>query len=283
MAKKRVVILGNMGKSGVSDGIEQLRPWISKRAEMLGVYSHLDDPVPEISNADLCVVLGGDGTLLSAGRKISPFGIPLLGINMGKLGFLADFTVEHFQRHFEEILNGQVPPVERIMLSVRISGKQEFTSLASNDAAVVAGAPFRMIDLQVVQGENSIARYCGDGLVVSTPTGSTGYNMSVGGPILLPTLNAVVITPIAPHTLGLRPIVVAPDAPIVITATSVNEGTGMLIDGQLLQPLRDGDTVEITRAPNPLKIIPHPGRAYFQTLAVKLHWGKSPHHDGETE
>ena len=280
MAKKRVVILGNMDKSGVGDMIEKLRPWISDRAEVLGVYSHTDSPPSKISDADLCVVFGGDGTLLSAGRELSPFGIPLLGINMGKLGFLADFTVEHFQRHFEEILSGEIQPVERIMLSVCVSGAQQFTSLASNDAAIVAGEPFRMIDLQVVQGENSIAEYCGDGLVVSTPTGSTGYNMSVGGPILLPTLDAISITPIAPHTLGLRPIVVTPDAPIVITATRVNKGTGILIDGQLLQPLSDGDTVEISRAPNPLKIIPHPGRTYFQTLSTKLHWGRSPHHDG---
>jgi len=283
MAKKRVVILGNMDKPGVADMIEDLRPWISARAEVLGVYSHLDDLPPETGDADLCVVLGGDGTLLSAGRMISPFGIPLLGINMGKLGFLADFTVEHFRRHFEEVIGGEISPVERVMLSVRVSGKEEFNSLASNDAAIVAGKPFRMIDLQVVQGENSIARYCGDGLVISTPTGSTGYNMSVGGPILVPTLDAVVISPIAPHTLGLRPIVVTPNEPIIITATRVNKGTGILIDGQLLQPLSDGDTVEITRAANPLKTIPHPGRAYFQTLATKLHWGKSPHHDGAAE
>lgn len=280
MAKKRVVILGNMQKPHVGDMIEKLRPWISERADVLGVSSHLDDTLPKIVDADLCVVFGGDGTLLSAGRKISPFGVPLLGINMGKLGFLADFNVEHFRRHFEQVVAGEISPVERIMLSVRVSGKQQFSSLASNDAAVVAGEPFRMIDLQVVQGENSIVRYCGDGLVVSTPTGSTGYNMSVGGPILLPTLDAIVISPIAPHTLGLRPIVVTPNEPIVITATRVNSGTGILIDGQLLQPLSDGDTVEITRAPNPLRIIPHPGRTYFQTLATKLHWGKSPHHDG---
>jgi len=151
MAKKRVVILGNMSKPQVGDRIEELRPWISEHAEVLGVYSHLDDPPAEISNADLCVVFGGDGTLLSVGRMISPFGIPLLGINMGKLGFLADFNVEHFRRHFEEVISGEVQPVERVMLSVCVSGEQQFSSLASNDAAIVAGPPFRMIDLQVVQ------------------------------------------------------------------------------------------------------------------------------------
>ncbi|MCK5113158.1 MAG: NAD(+)/NADH kinase [Phycisphaerae bacterium] len=278
MAKKRVVIFGNMQKPGVAEQIETLRVWISQYADVLGVHSHLDDPAPQARDADLCIVFGGDGTLLSTGRAMSPLGIPLLGINMGKLGFLADFTVEHFQRHFEEILSGEIQPIARIMLSVRVSGNREFTSLASNDAAIVAGHPFRMIDLEVTQGENSITRYCGDGLVIATPTGSTGYNMSVGGPILLPALEAIAISPIAPHTLGLRPIVVPPDEPIIITATRVNEGTNMLIDGQLLHSLSDGDIVEITRAADPLKIIPHPGRAYFQTLATKLHWGKSPHH-----
>ena len=195
----KLVIFGDPTKGNVGAALEEFSSFAEGKVEILASCGIDKCTLDVLEDADFAIVFGGDGTLLSAGRMISPFGIPLLGINMGKLGFLADFNVEHFRRHFEEIISGEIQPVERVMLSVCVSGKQHFTSLASNDAAIVAGPPFRMIDLQVVQGENSIARYCGDGLVISTPTGSTGYNMSVRGPILVPTLDAIVISPIAPH------------------------------------------------------------------------------------
>ena len=280
MAEKRVIILGNMTKPGVGETLDALRPWFKQRVEILAEQP-ANEPLPDgAEKADLCVVFGGDGTLLAAARKLAGTGVPLLGVNMGKLGFLAEFNVEHMQKHFDDILAGRVAPTERMMLQVCVENckAHKFCSPAANDVAISAGEPFRMIDLDVAQGDRPIARYLGDGLVVSTPTGSTGYNMSAGGPILEPTLDAVTITPIAPHTLSMRPICVRSDVTIRITATRLNPGSAVIVDGQATGGLCDGDTVEVRRADKPALIIPHPGRSFFGTLSDKLQWGQSPHH-----
>lgn len=280
MADKKILILGNFAKAGVGEQIERLRPWLSRRVEVLAVASH-DEPMPEQARqADLCVVFGGDGTLLAAARMLAAAGVPLLGVNMGKLGFLAEYNVEHFTKHLDDILAGRIVPEERLMLHVSIGncGAHGFEAVAMNDVAIFAGQPFRMIDLNVDQGAGHIASYLGDGLVIATPTGSTAYNMSAGGPILAPALDAMTITPIAPHSLSIRPIVVGSGETIRITATQVNPGTTVSIDGQVNSGVCDGDAVQVRRADRPARIIPHPGRTFFGTLTTKLQWGRSPHH-----
>lgn len=280
MPRKSVLILANMTKAGVVDRIESLRPWLEQRAKVLAVLPANEPVGDDAAGADLCIVFGGDGTLLAAARAMAPRGIPLLGVNMGKLGFLADFSVEHLRKHFDDILAGKVQPVERMMLEVSVSQCRDhvFSSPAANDVVISAGRPFRMIDLNVTRGEDRIARYLGDGVVISTPTGSTGYNMSVGGPIIEPSLDAIVISPIAPHTLSMRPIVVQADQAIRITAGRVNEGTAVIVDGQVSSALCDGDVVEVRRSSASARIIPHPGQGFFSTLTAKLQWGHSPHH-----
>ncbi len=276
----KILILGNMTKPGVGEQIDSLRDWFASKGEIIAI-APADEPLDDVArSADLAIVFGGDGTLLSAARMLAGATVPLLGVNMGKLGFLAEFDVEHLQRHLDEILAGEIKPVERMMMEITACGceGEQFSSPVANDVAISSGPPFRMIDLTVRQGEEMIARYLGDGLVVSTPSGSTGYNMSAGGPILEPTLDAVTITPIAPHTLSLRPIVVRSDKPIRIEAINVNEGTTVIVDGQVSCSLARGAAVEIRKAARGALIIPHPGRGFFQTLAEKLNWGQSPHH-----
>ena len=280
MSDRKIIVVANMAKSGVAEQIESLRPWFSERAELLPIMV-VDDPVPAAAgSADLCVVFGGDGTLLAAARKLSRMGVPLLGVNMGKLGFLAEFDVEHMKRHVEKFLAGEVAPAERMMLEVRVDGRdnRSFHSPAANDVAIASGRPFRMIDVVVTQGGRHMASYFGDGLVVSTPAGSTGYNLSAGGPILEPTLDAIAITPVAAHSLSMRPIVVNSASPIGVTAARVNPGTAVIVDGQVTSPLREGDVVEISKAPWGLKFLPHPDRAFFETLTRKLQWAHKPHH-----
>ncbi len=277
---RKVLILGNMAKAGVPEQIDSLREWFAQRVEIVAVCPSRE-PLPETCRqADLCIVFGGDGTLLAAARALAGTDVPLLGVNMGKLGFLAEFNVESMQKHLAAILGGEIQPTERMMLGVCVvgDGGETFRSPAANDVAVSAGEPFRMIDLNVTRDGDQIARYRGDGLIIATPTGSTGYNMSAGGPILEPTLDAVAITPIAPHTLSLRPITVGIDRPIRVTAEHVNEGTAVIVDGQVRRGLHKGDVIEIRRARRPARIIPHPGRPFFHTLADKLQWGQSPHH-----
>jgi NAD+ kinase len=279
-SRPKILVIGNMNKSGVAETIEQLLPWLAGHGELVATASH-DQPMPAgAGEADLCIVFGGDGTLLSAARSLAPLGVPLLGVNMGKLGFLADYDVTHLKKHLPEILSGQVQPIDRIMMNIAVQrgGEFRFESSAANDIAISAGSPFRMVDLCVKQDDVQIAQYLGDGLVISTPSGSTGYNMSAGGPIIAPGLDALAITPIAPHSLAIRPIVVRTTAPILIMATQVNEGTTISIDGQVNVPMGSDDVVQVRRAAAPARIVPHPGRNFFSTLARKLQWGQSPHH-----
>lgn len=278
MADKNLLILANATKSGVMELIESLRPWFQQHAHVLAV-APAREPLPaHAGRADLCLVFGGDGTLLLAARLLSGMHVPLLGINMGKLGFLAEYNIEHLRRHFAQILSGEIAPVERIMLDVCVRGcdGQKFCSTAANDVVISAGPPFRMITLRATRGGDEIAEYRGDGLIIATPTGSTGYNMSAGGPIIEPTLEAFAITPIAPHSLSLRPIAVRSDQVITVTASHVNAGTAVIVDGQVSSSLCDGDVIEVRRSDRSLWLIPHPGRSFFATLSGKLNWGHGP-------
>lgn len=280
MASKKILILGNMKKPGVPREIRALEPWFARCVQVLGIAS-TDGTLPRnYQRADLAIVFGGDGTLLAAGRMLGGTAIPMLGVNMGKLGFLAEFNVEHMKKHLAEILAGKFKPTDRMMLAVTVfhGRRRLFESLAANDVSISAGRPFRMIDLHVAQEELQVAQYFGDGLVVSTPTGSTGYNLSAGGPVLQPTINAIAITPVAPHSLSMRPLVVRSDLPIRISATRVNPGTTVIIDGQISRPLKAGYVVEACRAEKPMRLVPHPGRPFFKLLSEKLQWGRSPHH-----
>jgi NAD+ kinase len=210
-------------------------------------------------------------------------------VNMGKLGFLAEYTVGYLKAHLKALLAGVVPVIERIMLdvSVRSPGRRAFHCEAANDVTVAAGPPFRMIDLLVdvetpspsAAGPRPMWRYRGDGIVAATSTGSTGYNLSAGGPILEPELEAIVVAPLAPHSLSLRPVVLRAESAVFITATRVNRGSAVIVDGQISRGIGDGDIVEVRRSRARMKLVPHPGRTFFQMLAGKLHWGKSPHHD----
>jgi NAD+ kinase len=280
-AMKKVLILGNMEKPGVADEIDSLLGWLEQLVSVSAVLPACGTLPADAANADLCVVFGGDGTLLSAARMLANTGVPLLGVNMGKLGFLAEFNVEHLRKHLPDILAGKAPVTERMMLQVCIRcgrDTERFTSPAANDMVVAAGEPFRMIDLRVCRGGEQIARYSGDGLIVATPTGSTGYNMSAGGTIMEPTLRALAITPIAPHSLSLRPIAVGVDQPITVHAERVNAGSAVIVDGQVHGSLYAGDVIDIRPAEMPLRIISHPGRTFFTTLSAKLQWGLNPHH-----
>ena len=282
MARKKILIFANFDKPGVAEQVETLRPWFDRHADVLAVQPAGSPASDDACGADLCVVLGGDGTLLAAARTLADSSVPLLGVNMGKLGFLAEFNIEHMKKHFGDIIAGRIKPTERIMLQVQLTGckQHSFRSSAANDVAITAGRPFRMIDLHVAQGGEHIAQYLGDGVVIATPTGSTGYNMSAGGPILHPSLDAVVITPVAPHTLSLRPVVVPSSPDIHISADRVNEGTTLTLDGQIPMPLRTGQVLHVRKSEHAMRIIRHPRRSYFETLADKLKWGHSPYHSG---
>lgn len=271
----RIFIVSNPTKA--KHALDELLPWIKHRAEVLGVET---DGATDIAAADVDVVLalGGDGTLLSAARRLHGKRVPLMGVNFGRLGFLASFSPENFREDFEKLLAGKLPQSVRLVLEVRheaIDGSVHRTT-ALNDAVVTAGAPFHMIELEIRADGDSGVKYFGDGVIVATPSGSTAYNVSAGGPIINANVDALCVTPICPHSLSFRPVVISSRTTVVVIASKVNPGTTLFCDGQELSRISDGDRVVMKRSDSDVILIENPQAAQWRGLAEKLHWAASP-------
>ena len=227
--------------------------------------------------ADLFLVLGGDGTLLAASREAATRGIPILPINMGSLGFLTSFTLEELYPALEAALFSSYAVDERVLLLVeRVNGDQVLTQQrVLNDAVVHKGTLARMIELELYIEEGFVCRYRADGLIVATPTGSTAYSMSAGGPIVHPSVESILITPICPHTLSDRPVVVRDTSKIELRLSEGSDSVFLTLDGQTGLPTQVGDRIRITRAPERLKLIHPPNKTYFEILRNKLKWGEA--------
>ena len=224
---------------------------------------------------DLVVVLGGDGTLLSVTR--GPVGTtPILGINLGTLGFLTEHRAEALFPMLHAALEGKAPVEERERLEVTAitPGREPVTRLVLNDAVINKSALARMIHLSVHVNGNFVSRFRADGLIVATPTGSTAYNLSAGGPILYPTLDALVITPICPHTLTNRPITLPLEAVVEVRLESLAEEVFLTLDGQEGFPLTPRDLIRIKRCDEPVRLITSHEGSFFQILHRKLKWGE---------
>ena len=224
--------------------------------------------------ADLCLVLGGDGTLLYAARQVGLRGTPILGINLGSLGFLTAHPVSGARKAVEAYLRGALVMDIRPMLEVELwrGGFLLTRQAVLNDAVVAKGALARIMDMRLRVGEQDAGPMKADGLIVATPTGSTAYSLSAGGPILHPSLEALVISPICPHTLTLRPSVVPASRPISITLVDA-EDAHLTLDGQVGHRLLPGDEVRLHQAQARITLLQQPGLDFFALLQQKLHWG----------
>jgi NAD+ kinase len=227
--------------------------------------------------SDLLLVLGGDGTLLAAARVAAPHGTPLLPINMGSLGFLTSFTLEEMFPALEETLAGRSSVSERVLLRVDLvrAGQIVDGQRVLNEAVINKGALARMIDLELKIDGAFVCRYRADGLIVATPTGSTAYSLSAGGPIVHPSVESLIITPICPHTLTDRPLVVRDSSSVEVSLSGDAESVFLTLDGQKGIPMQSGDCVRIVRAPERLKLIQPPRKSYFDILRSKLKWGEA--------
>jgi NAD+ kinase len=231
------------------------------------------------SEIDVLVVLGGDGTFLHGASLVADHGVPLLGINLGSLGFMTHYALDEARAAVEAASAGKLPIDERMRLRVGIrsvvdGGKETETRTALNEAVITQRSIARLLDLEAELDGSSIARYKADGLIVSTPTGSTAYNLAAGGPILTPDLEAIVITPICPHTLTNRPVVMRGGARIVVTNVSGSPVT-LTVDGQWSRELGPSDSIEVQKAERPLRTF-RPPSAFFAILRKKLSWGERP-------
>ena len=276
----RIILLANMQKPQVTEAMKDLRPWLAQRAEIVSqTDSHEMSPAlaATLPPADLAIVLGGDGTLLAAARVAAPLGIPILPINMGSLGFLTSFTIEEMYPALEQVLAGRFSCSERVMLDIELHRDAEVIERQSvvNEAVINKGALARMIDLQLTIDGDFVCRYRADGLTVATPTGSTAYSLSAGGPIVHPSVESWIITPICPHTLSDRPVVVRDSSLIEVHLSGDTESVFLTLDGQTGIPMQAADVVRMRRAAERLRLIQPAQKSYFEILRSKLKWGEA--------
>jgi NAD+ kinase len=281
---KRIGVAAKTDAAEAPSALRTLAAWAAQRGLSLLVEKEAADLTPDLhlatarkadlpSHADLVVVLGGDGTLLSMARANGDLGIPIVGVNLGDLGFLTATTLDEMIPALDALLRGQMVIEERMMLATRVvrEGQAVAEWLGLNDTVITKAAMSRIINLSVsIDGQHAIL-YRADGLIVSTPTGSTAYSLSAGGPILYPTLDGVVLTPICSHTLTNRPIVVPGGHRVEVTLLTSQE-VMLTVDGQVGFGLREADVVEVGRAPAAIRLVRF--KDFFSVLRTKLKWGE---------
>ncbi len=281
---KKVGIICKTGKPEPSEILKGLLPWLRERgieafpdietASTLNIEGYSRSRIPSLS--DLIIVLGGDGTLISVSRLVAEKGIPILGVNIGGLGFLTAVQKDELYGILDKVLSGECSVEERIMLKACVHRHSECIAeyIVMNDVVVNKGALARIVDLKTYINHTYVATFKADGLIVSTPTGSTAYALSAGGPILFPTLNSIIMAPICPHTLTNRPIVMPDDILIEIVLKSRTEDVFLTLDGQVGFSLRQDDLIEIKKSHYTTKLFIPCERDYFQILRTKLKWGE---------
>ncbi len=279
--------IGIICKTGISEPVvilKELLPWLRQKgyetfvdvetASVLNIDGFARSQIPSLS--DLIIVLGGDGTLISTCRLVADKGVPVLGVNIGGLGFLAEIPVEKLYEMLEMVLTGNCPIEERLMLKAQVLRHgaliAEYNVL--NEVVVNKAALARIIDLETYINQSYVTTFKADGLIISTPTGSTAYSLSAGGPVLYPTLDNMVVTPICPHTLTNRPIVLAGNSVIEVILRSPTERVYLTLDGQVGFSVMQNDTVVVVKSPFKTRLLIPCDRDYFEILREKLKWGE---------
>ncbi|MEW6409957.1 MAG: NAD(+)/NADH kinase [Nitrospirota bacterium] len=281
---KKIGIITKLRNNEAVAAARDLSVWLKEKdcevyldneaASELDIEGYKRSDIPPL--VDMIVVFGGDGTLLSAARLVGDSGVPILGVNLGGLGFITEVPIGKVYTAIEGILSGNYYIEERLMLTTHIHRENE--KLADydvlNDVVINKGALARIIDMDTYINKIYVTTFKADGLILATPTGSTAYSLSAGGPIIYPTLNAFVLTPICPHTLTNRPIVLPDDCLVEIVLNSKNEDVFITLDGQAGFSLRYKDIVEIKKSPTKIRLLACPDKDYFSILRTKLKWGE---------
>jgi len=278
---RRVFFLAGPNKPKASLVLRKLVTFSKTRCDVVGHEVGLDASRAAREAVDRIVVLGGDGTLIGVARSLGDRQRPLIGVNVGKLGYLAEFSLDEFERCFDQAIGDDRLIGIRTLLSVSVSrkGKTRHESVSVNDCVIQAGPPFRMVRLGLSIDGERLTEMAGDGIIVCTPTGSTAHNLSAGGPIMQPDVDAIVVTPLCAHSLTHKPLVLGSRAVIQISAEEVNDGTTAIIDGQVSCPMHDGDVVTVRRFPEALRLVRNPLYPPWHNLMTKLRWGLSPNYE----
>jgi NAD+ kinase len=281
---KRIGIICKAERPEPAEILKKFLPWLRSKgheafldietAEALNVEGYSRDHIPLL--VDIIIVLGGDGTMLNVARLVGEKGIPILGVNLGGLGFITEVNRDEIFEAVEKVLSGNCSVEDRIMLAAFVyrHGEKIADFIVLNDVVINKGALARIIDMDTYVNKSYVATFKADGLIVSTPTGSTAYSLSAGGPILYPTLNSIVITPICPHTLTNRPIVLPDDCIIEIIMRSESEDAFLTLDGQVGFSLKKNDMIDVRKCDWTTKLLIPCERDYFHVLRTKLKWGE---------
>lgn len=278
-ATQRILLIANRSRPEVTSMIDEVEKLIAQHGTPAGEIDADDGPLPATSDADIAVVLGGDGTMLSQARRLAGRRIPLIGVNFGRLGVLAEFDMHSLRQHAKTVFSADAPVHEHLILDVAVldaDGREIAHEKAINDCVITAGPPFRMIEMEISLNGNDGPTLTGDGVIIATPIGSTAYNVSAGGPIVQPTLDAIIITPNAAHSLAFRPIVVGTGGDVSVEVLRANAGTTLVIDGQSLVPLRQGQRVRVRRHHDRARFVANPSSTYWQILLQKMRWAAPP-------
>jgi NAD+ kinase len=279
----RILVLGNANRPGVREAVDSLLPFLCRHCEIDLIDLDQEKDL-SVCRADLTLVLGGDGAILRAARQMGYHQKPVLGINLGRLGFLADLSPEELCSIFPRVVEGDYRITEHLMFECLIeSPKGQQIILGLNETALQSGPPFHMIGLDLIIDGEVVSGYSGDGLIISTPIGSTAHSLSAGGPILGQELSAFVVTPICPHTLTNRPVVDCADKVYTIAVRRLlpNSSLVLVIDGQQHGQLTAEHRITVRKAPVSFRLVKVPGRSYYQTLRDKLRWGAPPNYRHE--
>jgi len=284
MSIRTVGVAIKPGEPRALAAVRDLAKWLAERGVRACLETDAAAAIGEVGvsraamvrEADLLIVLGGDGTLLSVVRALEERAVPILGINLGTLGFLVEVSVDEMQEALARALDGEMTVEPRMRLAVRLlrGGRELRRWLALNDAVITKGASARIVDLEARADGQLVTTYHADGLIVSTPTGSTAYTLSAGGPILLPGVPSMVLTPICPHALTQRPLVLPDSAVIEVIVHPRGGEVQLAIDGQEGAPLQEGDLVEVRRSEHPALLLVSPAHSRFEVLRSKLRWGE---------
>lgn len=276
--KRRVYFLANPDKAEAASAMQEMLKLATSCCDVVGSVVGLDGHGAADVKADRIVIFGGDGTLIGVARSLEDKQIPLIGVNVGKLGYLTEFSLHELKTQFEQLIHDDKLIEHRAALQVTIerNGGVCDSHIAINDCVIQAGSPFRIINLGVSINGEHLTDVGGDGIIVCTPSGSTAHNLSAGGPILQPGLDAIILTPVNSHSLTHKPLVVERNSVITIQANQVNEGTTAMVDGQVASPLKLGDRVIIQRYESDFLVVRNSQSSTWNKLINKLHWGRAP-------
>jgi NAD+ kinase len=276
-----VLVLADGRKEDVHALLTQLEPWLRSRVGTLeierdarGFYRSRSERKADAGHPDLLVVLGGDGAILGAVRAFADAPVPTIGINFGRVGFLAAAEASHWEAALREILDGQavVEPRVRLLAELETAEGAPVRAVALNDVVLTRGAYQGLLELSLSIGEEWVTNYRADGLIVSTASGSTAYSLAAGGPILAPTMQDLVLTPISPQSLSHRTILLPGSSELRLSITSASGITTLVVDGQGFYPMQQGDQVRLRRHPEPYPLLARPGEDFFKRLRERLGW-----------